>query len=149
MKFTLNTQMSNPAMNCSKSFKNLKEVCFRKVTTGHKETWAASSTEETRAASLTLVPNKGFLKHTVYSFPGTLTRAIHNPPEIIGPQWSLVASRIRWRPIRSRITKEPRYLRIHLKEKSRPYPPTEERGRYDDERDHSLSLSSAREYMLP
>ena len=39
---------------------------------------------------------------------------------------------------------------IFLKEKSRPYSPTKERGRYDDGSDHSLSsLSSAREYMLP
>ena len=40
--------------------------------------------------------------------------------------------------------------RVHLKQKSCSYPPTKERGRYDDGSDHSLSsLSSAREHMLP
>ena len=40
--------------------------------------------------------------------------------------------------------------RVHLKERSCPYPATRERGRYDDGSDHSLSsLSSAREHMLP
>ena len=51
----------------------------------------------------------------------------------------------------SRITTEPREShRVHLKERSCPYPPTKEKGRYDDGRDHSLSsLSSARELVLP
>ena len=39
---------------------------------------------------------------------------------------------------------------VLLKEISCPYPPTNERGRYDDGSDHSISsLSSAREHMLP
>ena len=41
-------------------------------------------------------------------------------------------------------------LRVHFREESRPYPPTKERGTYNDGSDHSLSsLSSAGEYMLP
>ena len=40
--------------------------------------------------------------------------------------------------------------RVLLMERSCPYPPTKEKGRYDDGSDHSLSsLSSARELMLP
>ena len=48
-------------MNCSKIFKNQKEMNLheeRKVPTRSKETWAASGMKETRAGSLTLVPNK-------------------------------------------------------------------------------------------
>ena len=40
--------------------------------------------------------------------------------------------------------------RVLLKERSCPYPPNKEKGRYDDESDHSLSsLPSVRELMLP
>ena len=40
--------------------------------------------------------------------------------------------------------------RVLLKERSCPYPPNKEKGRYDDESDRSLSsLSSVRELMLP
>ena len=50
----------------------------------------------------------------------------------------------------SNISRKNHDHRVHFKEKSRPYAPTKERGRYDDGSDHSLSsLSSAREHMLP
>ena len=40
--------------------------------------------------------------------------------------------------------------RVLLKERSCPYPPNKEKGRYNDESDRSLSsLSSVRELMLP
>ena len=40
--------------------------------------------------------------------------------------------------------------RVLLMERSCSYPPTKEKGRYDDGSDHSLSsLSSERELMLP
>ena len=63
-KFIITTQTSDPVRKCSIIFKNQKKVCLTKgikVTTRHKETWAAPSIEESRAGSLTLVPKTASL----------------------------------------------------------------------------------------
>ena len=58
-EFTITKQKSDPERHCSTK---RSETCEeRQVATRSEETWAAPSAQETRAGSLTLVPNKASL----------------------------------------------------------------------------------------